>query len=200
MTKTLSILLFVIILMMVVVGCSQTVSLPRETTETGGTFEEWTEKIQDDPEALLYADNCKELLDNTAQSCGQHEGFTVNNIMEITDFTADEPYGFQDTIHGGCDSVSAVGKTHEPEATTISYGTDGSSSYQVVCSSVCVWWQCTEEQESDQPPVQKIVTKDKQERAEPSLQPISGAPLCPPGTGGFTLGSPIPNRVVEQYL
>jgi len=63
-----------------------------------------------------------------------------------------------------------------------------------------VWWQCTEEKESNQPPVQKIVTEDKQERAEPSLQPISGAPLCPPGTGGFTLGSPISNKVVEQYL
>ena len=130
-------------------GCSQTAPVPRETTETGGTFEEWKEKIQDDPEALLHADKCKELMENTLLSCMQHEGFTLNSIMEITDFTADEPYSFQDAAQGGCDSALAVGKTHEPEVTNIQYGTDGSSSYQVVCSSVCVWWQCKEEKESN---------------------------------------------------
>src|SRR3989344_8040034 len=142
-------ILMSVIILIIVAGCNQTASVSSETTETGGTFEEWKEKIHDDPEALRNADKCKALIENSAISCKQHEGFSVSNIMEITDFIADEPYSFQETINGGCNSASAVGKTHEPEVTNLQYGTDGSLSYQVVCSSVCVWWQCKGEKESN---------------------------------------------------
>ncbi len=195
MVKARNILMLIIILI-IISGCNQTASVPSETTETGGTFGEWKEKIQDNPEALLKADECKKLIDNTAISCKQHEGFTVNNIMEITDFKADEPYSFQETIKGGCDSALAVSEKHEPKATTIHYGTEGSSSYQVVCSSVCVWWQCKDEKQSE--PV-KIVVKDKPKNKD-NLQVVSGAPSCPKGNGGFTLGSPDIDKKPEKYI
>ena len=131
----------------VISGCT---TPQRETTETGGALEEWKDKIQkdtgpDSPESNALND-CDEAMSQKADECSQHEGWSVINAMEITDFDTDEPYSFQDVLEGGCPRKSPCGKEYpvHVERETMDHQSGGGSDYQIVCNILCVWWTCEE--------------------------------------------------------
>lgn len=134
-------LILAIVIVIFISSCSNN----KETTETGGTLKEWKElmikDIGQDSEPVKTAEKCEAALNKNKADCSQYPGWRINNIMEITDFKTNEPYNFQDTINGGC-SEKDPKQTITGNFDSQSEKTD--SSYQVVCSFVCVWWECEE--------------------------------------------------------
>lgn len=126
--------------------------IQQETLEKGGVLQEWKEKIQkatgSNTEESKTAAECEALMKQKVEECSKHEGWSVNNAMEITEFATDEHYEFQDVKRQDCPG-EAPGTTHTVHAETafLDAQTDNkkASSYQVICSIGCNWWDCEED-------------------------------------------------------
>jgi hypothetical protein len=123
----------------------------QETVEKGGTLQEWKQFLLKatgpDSEESRTAAECEALMVKKAAECSQHQGWSVDNAMEITDFNTDQHYEFHDVRRQDCPGASP---TDKPPSTThvdtafLDAQTDNTrtSSYQVVCSIGCNWWDC----------------------------------------------------------
>ena len=127
----------------------------QEKSESGGTLAGWKEKVQQEvgveSEEFKTLIECETLLKQKVNQCSQHQGWSVVNVMEVTDFQADQPYSFQEVSSGGCARTSPTGEEYpqQVETKTIITQAETGSSYQVACNIVCVWWDCTEETDQE---------------------------------------------------
>ena len=128
-------------------------AIQEETTEKGGPLQDWQETISQatgsgSEESKTVAE-CKSLMDQKVAECSKHPGWSVVNAMEITDFRTDKHYEFQDVKRQDCptpkDADVLPEKIHVDTA-FLDAQTDNTraSSYQVVCSVNCQWWECEE--------------------------------------------------------
>ncbi len=124
--------------------------IQQEIFEKGGTLQEWKETIQKatapDSEESTTTAECESLMKKKIEECSQHQGWSVNNAMEITDFTTDKHYEFQDVKRQDCPGASPdkTPSTIHAETAFLDAQTDNkrASSYQVVCTIGCNWWDC----------------------------------------------------------
>ena len=121
----------------------------KETAEKGGTLQDWRDRIWQDlgplSEVAKTLDDCETAIARTAQACPSHQGWRLHSMMEITEFSTDTHYEFQDVQNGGCPDTSPTGEKYQPhdESAKFDSQTSASSEYQVLCDTRCVWWECT---------------------------------------------------------
>ncbi|MBS3139329.1 DUF4190 domain-containing protein [Candidatus Woesearchaeota archaeon] len=119
-----------------------------EINETGN-LQEWKERIQKDTgadsESSKILVQCEAALRNTVTRCSTHSGWSVVNVMEVTDFKTQNPYTFQEVRRDGCPEKSPEGKEYTKTAETATIITGSDTSYQVACNVVCNWWECSED-------------------------------------------------------
>ncbi len=137
-----------ILAIVLISGAVSEKAVQQETSETGN-LEEWQNTIdeatgQSSEESKTTAE-CKALMEQKITECEKHEGWSVNNAMEITDFKTGAYYSFQDVQKNNCPNTKPEDNpTSDVHVDTafLDAKTDGSSSYQVVCSIGCNWWEC----------------------------------------------------------
>lgn len=124
--------------------------IQQETTEKGGTLQEWKAALRQQTgpgsEESKTTAECEALMKQKIEECSKHAGWSVDNAMEITDFTTGKHYEFQDVKRQDCPGA-APGETPATihvETAFLDAQTDNTrtSSYQVVCSIGCNWWDC----------------------------------------------------------
>src|SRR3989338_6114203 len=140
------ILVLCLVLLVSVLGCKRANG---DNIEVGSeTFEQWKEMVEQtagpESEAAKTVADCGAALENTAASCSSHDGWSVVNAMEITASNTGKAYQFQDVRNGGCERR----EPQHVETGTIITQDDQSSSYQVSCNLVCVWWDCEDSDDS----------------------------------------------------
>jgi len=137
-----SCLLFIFPLLVSCEGDTDDLNENTETTESGGTLEEWKERINQnagvESDAAATLQVCDDLLNEKAGECSAHDGWSVVNALEVTDVAEGQTYQLQDIRQGGCERRDP----QHVETGTIVTQEEKSSSYQVSCNLVCVWWDC----------------------------------------------------------
>ncbi|MBI4017290.1 MAG: hypothetical protein HY363_06385 [Candidatus Aenigmarchaeota archaeon] len=126
-------------------------SIQEETTEKGGPLQDWQETISQttgsESEESKTVAECASLMSQKVAECSKHPAWSVVNAMEITDFRTDKHYEFQDVKRQDCSTIEDVlpEKIHV-DTSFLDAQTDNTrvSSYQVVCSVNCQWWECDE--------------------------------------------------------
>ena len=125
--------------------------IKQETMEKGGTLQEWKGRLQQETgqssEESQTAAACEALMAKKIEECSKHPGWSVDNAMEITDFKTGQHYEFQDVKRQDCPGTSPTDpppETIHVDTAFLDAQTDRtkSSSYQVVCSIGCNWWDC----------------------------------------------------------
>lgn len=125
--------------------------IEEESYERGGTLKEWQEKLltatSADSEQSKTAAQCAALMKEKAAACIKHDGWSIDNMVEITDFSTDQHYEFQEVKRQNCpgmlDTDKPPYKVHVDKASFDSQSDNtATSSYQVVCEIDCQWWDC----------------------------------------------------------
>ncbi|MBI4148163.1 hypothetical protein HY490_02630 [Candidatus Woesearchaeota archaeon] len=126
--------------------------IQQETSESGGTLSEWKETMLTatgaESEESKTTAQCESLMAKKIEECSKHQGWSVDNAMEITDFKTNKHYEFQDVKRQDCPGTSPTDKppyTIHTDTAFLDAQSDNTraTSYQVVCSINCNWWDCT---------------------------------------------------------
>lgn len=111
-----------------------------------GNLSEWKDKIQKatgaESEASKTVAECESLMAKKVEECSKHDGWSVDNAIEITDF--DKHYEFQEVKRKECPGA-VPGETPDTvhvDTAVLDAQAGKGSSYQVVCSVGCNWWDC----------------------------------------------------------
>ncbi|MSR85962.1 hypothetical protein EXS74_01035 [Candidatus Woesearchaeota archaeon] len=92
-------------------------------------------------------------MNQKTEQCHQNQGWFVSNMIEVTDFMTGDHYSFQEVEQGGCadkdEAGNEYGYAYTPDSAFFDSQTEGmNSSYQVVCSILCVSWSCEDDAEN----------------------------------------------------
>ncbi len=123
--------------------------IQQETLEKGGTFDDWNQTLfketGTESEEYKTMTECKSLMNKKIQECSQHQGWSVDNVMEVTNFKTGKHYEFQDVKRQDCSGTDKPPSKIHIDSASLDAQTDNTrtSAYQVVCSINCHWWDCT---------------------------------------------------------
>ena len=126
--------------------------IKQEIMEKGGTLVSWNQTILQATgpasEESKTLNECNALMGQKIIECSQRPAWSVVNAMEITDFRTNQHYEFQDVKRQDCPGALPTDNPSKVHVDTafLDAQTDStrSSSFQVVCSITCNWWECDE--------------------------------------------------------
>lgn len=140
--------IFPVVVLTIVLISGAVSKVQQEKSEEGGTLAEWEQTILTatgkESEASKTIAECKSLMQQKITQCETHDGWSVDNAMEITDNTG-KYYSFQDVQRKDCEGATEENPDVHVDTAFLDAQTDGSSSYQVLCSVGCNWWKCEED-------------------------------------------------------
>jgi hypothetical protein len=120
----------------------------QEILERGGTLQEWQESLDaavgpDSAEAKTTAE-CKALMEQKVKECEKRPAWSVDNAIEIVDMRTGRRYEFQDVKQKQCpDGKPPTKDAIHIDTASLDAQTDSTaSSYQVLCTLSCNWWEC----------------------------------------------------------